>query len=117
VQWPISEIEKLREKPVHLPQQVLKGGLALEVSGVTAAQVLLFFWHFSNGQILAHVIVVVQVNLNPIACYLFVLFTMLKSDNILYSWFTGRCCDFIQNKWIGESRSIGPKLDQSTSPL
>uniref|UniRef100_A0A2N9HK40 Glycosyl hydrolase family 32 N-terminal domain-containing protein n=1 Tax=Fagus sylvatica TaxID=28930 RepID=A0A2N9HK40_FAGSY len=38
VQWPISEIEKLREKPVHLPQQVLKGGLALEVSGVTAAQ-------------------------------------------------------------------------------
>ncbi|XP_050285566.1 fructan 6-exohydrolase-like [Quercus robur] len=38
VQWPIAEIEKLRGHQVHLPQQVLKGGLSLEVSGVTAAQ-------------------------------------------------------------------------------
>ncbi|KAM4110924.1 hypothetical protein ACJW30_05G029000 [Castanea mollissima] len=38
VQWPIAEIEKLRGQQVHLPQQVLKGGLSLEVSGVTAAQ-------------------------------------------------------------------------------
>ncbi|XP_030972399.1 fructan 6-exohydrolase-like [Quercus lobata] len=38
VQWPITEIEMLRGQQVNLPQQVLKGGLALEVSGVTAAQ-------------------------------------------------------------------------------
>ncbi|XP_018848589.1 beta-fructofuranosidase, insoluble isoenzyme CWINV1-like [Juglans regia] len=38
VQWPIREIEKLRGNEVHLPKQVLKGGLALEVSGVTASQ-------------------------------------------------------------------------------
>ncbi|XP_059457939.1 beta-fructofuranosidase, insoluble isoenzyme CWINV1-like [Corylus avellana] len=38
VQWPISELERLRENQVNLPNQVLKGGLALEVSGVTSAQ-------------------------------------------------------------------------------
>ena len=58
VQWPISEIEKLREKPVHLPQQVLKGGLALEVSGVTAAQVFYFlgklYFLYGTGLISFH---------------------------------------------------------------
>ncbi|KAE7999095.1 hypothetical protein FH972_003575 [Carpinus fangiana] len=38
VQWPISELERLRENQVNLPNQVIKGGLALEVSGVTSAQ-------------------------------------------------------------------------------
>ncbi|KAG2728785.1 hypothetical protein I3843_01G215700 [Carya illinoinensis] len=38
VQWPIREIEKLRGHEVHLPKQVLEGGSALEVSGVTAVQ-------------------------------------------------------------------------------
>ena len=41
VQWPIKEIETLRLKEVNLPKQVLKGGSVLEVSGVTAAQVIL----------------------------------------------------------------------------
>ena len=40
VQWPIEEIEMLRLKEVNLPKQVLKGGSVLEVSGVTAAQVI-----------------------------------------------------------------------------
>jgi beta-fructofuranosidase len=43
VQWPVTEIERLRENQVHLPKQVLKGGSALEVSGVTPAQVKHFF--------------------------------------------------------------------------
>lgn len=38
VQWPIREIERLRENQVHLPKQVLKGGLVHEVSGFTSAQ-------------------------------------------------------------------------------
>ena len=42
MQWPITEIEMLRGQQVNLPQQVLKGGLAVEVSGVTAAQVFYF---------------------------------------------------------------------------
>jgi beta-fructofuranosidase len=42
VQWPISELERLRENQVNLPNQVLKGGLTLEVSGVTSAQVNFF---------------------------------------------------------------------------
>ncbi|KAF5745520.1 Glycosyl hydrolases family 32 protein isoform 1 [Tripterygium wilfordii] len=40
VQWPIKEIEKLRQGPVNLNNQVLKGGgSVVEVSGVTAVQV------------------------------------------------------------------------------
>ncbi|CAB4302902.1 unnamed protein product [Prunus armeniaca] len=38
VQWPVAEIEKLREKGVKLPSSVLKGGSVHEVLGVTAAQ-------------------------------------------------------------------------------
>ncbi|XP_021812647.1 beta-fructofuranosidase, insoluble isoenzyme CWINV1-like isoform X1 [Prunus avium] len=38
VQWPVVEIEKLREKEVKLPSSVLKGGSVHEVLGVTAAQ-------------------------------------------------------------------------------
>ena len=49
MQWPIAEIEKLRGHQVHLPQQVLKGGLSLEVSGVTAAQVRFFFFFWGGG--------------------------------------------------------------------
>ena len=49
MQWPIAEIEKLRGHQVHLPQQVLKGGLSLEVSGVTAAQVRFFFFFLGGG--------------------------------------------------------------------
>jgi beta-fructofuranosidase len=44
VQWPISELERLRENQVNLPNQVLKGGLTLEVSGVTSAQVNFLFY-------------------------------------------------------------------------
>ena len=55
MQWPIAEIEKLRGHQVHLPQQVLKGGLSLEVSGVTAAQVrfcfFFFFFFFWGGKL------------------------------------------------------------------
>jgi beta-fructofuranosidase len=40
VQWPIKEIETLRLNQVNLPKQVLKGGSILEVSGLTAAQVI-----------------------------------------------------------------------------
>ena len=47
MQWPIAEIEKLHGHQVDLPQQVLKGGLSLEISGVTAAQVrFCFFFSF-----------------------------------------------------------------------
>ncbi|KAK3220508.1 hypothetical protein Dsin_014478 [Dipteronia sinensis] len=38
VQWPIPEIESLRENQVDLPSKFLEGGSLLEISGVTAAQ-------------------------------------------------------------------------------
>ncbi|XP_048129977.1 beta-fructofuranosidase, insoluble isoenzyme CWINV1-like [Rhodamnia argentea] len=38
VQWPILEIEKLRNNQVVLPNKLIKGGTLLEVSGLTAAQ-------------------------------------------------------------------------------
>jgi len=39
VQWPVEEIKKLREKPVNLSPQTLKGGKFLQINGVTATQV------------------------------------------------------------------------------
>ena len=41
---PGVEIEKLRTNPVNLHSKVLKGGTLLEVSGVTAAQVIFKFY-------------------------------------------------------------------------
>ncbi|KAI4329101.1 hypothetical protein L6164_021401 [Bauhinia variegata] len=38
VQWPVTEIEKLRTNPVNWPKKVLKGGELLQVTGVAAAQ-------------------------------------------------------------------------------
>ncbi|CAO2824552.1 unnamed protein product [Amaranthus hypochondriacus] len=38
IQWPISEVEKLRVKPVILPMQLLKGGSRIEITGISAAQ-------------------------------------------------------------------------------
>ncbi|KAK0595976.1 hypothetical protein LWI29_011620 [Acer saccharum] len=38
VQWPVPEIESLRENQVDLPSKFLEGGSLLEISGVTAAQ-------------------------------------------------------------------------------
>ncbi|KAL5822510.1 hypothetical protein ACOSQ4_020410 [Xanthoceras sorbifolium] len=38
LQWPIKEIEKLRGNQVKWPSKILKGGLKLEVTGVTAGQ-------------------------------------------------------------------------------
>ncbi|MED6217001.1 Beta-fructofuranosidase, cell wall isozyme [Stylosanthes scabra] len=39
VQWPVVEIEKLRENPVNWHTKVLKGGQLLQVNGITAVQV------------------------------------------------------------------------------
>ncbi|XP_058179376.1 beta-fructofuranosidase, insoluble isoenzyme CWINV1-like [Rhododendron vialii] len=38
MQWPISEIETLRENQVNLPNKVLHGGSVFEIAPVTAAQ-------------------------------------------------------------------------------
>ncbi|RYR40374.1 hypothetical protein HN51_027218 [Arachis hypogaea] len=38
VQWPVVEIEKLRENPVNWNTKVLKGGQLLQVNDITAAQ-------------------------------------------------------------------------------
>ncbi|XP_021716466.1 fructan 6-exohydrolase-like [Chenopodium quinoa] len=38
VQWPLTEVESLRENPVQLISQVIGGGSLIEVSGVTASQ-------------------------------------------------------------------------------
>jgi len=42
IQWPIPEIESLRSKPVSLPHQVIKGGSLVPISGITAAQVIIY---------------------------------------------------------------------------
>ncbi|KAK9734496.1 hypothetical protein RND81_04G143500 [Saponaria officinalis] len=39
IQWPISEIEKLRGKPVKVDIKEIKAGASVEVSGITAAQI------------------------------------------------------------------------------
>jgi beta-fructofuranosidase len=39
LQWPIEELETLREKNVNLSNQVLNKGDKVEVEGITAAQV------------------------------------------------------------------------------
>ncbi|KAJ0007286.1 hypothetical protein Pint_28935 [Pistacia integerrima] len=38
MQWPIAEVEKLRENPVNLPSKLLGEGSLLEVSNIKAAQ-------------------------------------------------------------------------------
>ncbi|KMT04891.1 hypothetical protein BVRB_7g170580 [Beta vulgaris subsp. vulgaris] len=38
IQWPIANIEKLRQNPVNIFRKVLKKGSQIEVSGITAAQ-------------------------------------------------------------------------------
>ncbi|KAL9228542.1 hypothetical protein vseg_004109 [Gypsophila vaccaria] len=38
IQWPIVEIESLRQNPVMLPTQVLQGGSLIEIPGITATQ-------------------------------------------------------------------------------
>ncbi|CAI9759613.1 unnamed protein product [Fraxinus pennsylvanica] len=39
VQWPIKELEKLREKEVSLQNKEIKGGTVFKIAGVTASQV------------------------------------------------------------------------------
>ena len=39
VQWPIKEIEELRENQVTLLNKEVRGGSVLEVPGITASQV------------------------------------------------------------------------------
>lgn len=38
--WPVAEIESLRVNPVHWHSKVVNGGETLQVTGVTAAQVV-----------------------------------------------------------------------------
>lgn len=38
VQWPVTEVEMLRQNPVELISQVIKGGSLNEISGVTSSQ-------------------------------------------------------------------------------
>ena len=39
MQWPIEEVEKLRDKQVSIMREKLIGGSTIEVSGITASQV------------------------------------------------------------------------------
>jgi len=39
MQWPIEEIEKLRDKQISILGEKLVGGSIIEVSGITASQV------------------------------------------------------------------------------
>jgi len=50
MQWPIEEVEKLRDKQISIKGEKLAGGSILEVSGITASQVckLVLFFLFSN---------------------------------------------------------------------
>ncbi|XP_010685379.2 fructan 6-exohydrolase isoform X2 [Beta vulgaris subsp. vulgaris] len=38
VQWPLAEVDMLRENDVELPSQVIKGGSLVEISEITASQ-------------------------------------------------------------------------------
>jgi len=49
MQWPIEEIETLRDKHISIVGEKLVGGSILEISGITASQVsklLLYFVTF-----------------------------------------------------------------------
>lgn len=46
VQWPVQEIEKLRANHVSLASKSIKGGSVIEVSGVTAVQVIFWLLNF-----------------------------------------------------------------------
>jgi len=54
MQWPIEEVEKLRDKQVSITGEKLIGGSTIEVSGITASQVsklvlyLLYSFFFMN---------------------------------------------------------------------
>lgn len=49
MQWPVEEIEKLRTNRVGQPSTtLLKAGSVVEVSGVTAAQVLTNYCFFNS---------------------------------------------------------------------
>lgn len=54
IQWPVSELEMLREKPVSLRDKVISGGSIIEVSNITAAQadveVLINFTDLKNAE-------------------------------------------------------------------
>lgn len=39
VQWPVEEVESLRDRKVKLSDKVLRKGEPLEITGITAAQV------------------------------------------------------------------------------
>lgn len=52
MQWPIEEVEKLRDKQITIIGEKMVGGSTLEVLGITASQVnkmvlyfLTFFFH------------------------------------------------------------------------
>jgi beta-fructofuranosidase len=39
MQWPIEELEKLRDKQISIAGETLQSGSTLEVKGITASQV------------------------------------------------------------------------------
>jgi len=54
MQWPIEEVEKLRDKQISIKGEKLAGGSILEVSGITASQVcklVLYFLKFPFGEL------------------------------------------------------------------
>lgn len=40
MQWPIEELENLRDKQISITEQKLESGSTLEVLGITASQVI-----------------------------------------------------------------------------
>jgi len=46
MQWPIEEVEKLRDKQISIKGEKLAGGSIVEVSGITASQVSKPMLHF-----------------------------------------------------------------------
>lgn len=55
VQWPVQEIDKLRKGQVISTTKELKGGSVVEISGVTASQVIILCVFFFSLSIRAHV--------------------------------------------------------------
>jgi beta-fructofuranosidase len=39
IQWPIEEVEKLRDKQINITGEKLEGGSTLEITGINASQV------------------------------------------------------------------------------
>ena len=53
LQWPVEELNSLREKEVNLRNKKLKKGDYVEVKGITAAQVIILIIEFNLGVLLS----------------------------------------------------------------